>query len=77
VPGLTEKVPEKVPEPSPTPCSSSCGSHGVDEKDPATKTGGIVPGLVYVMVNVEGGMAAEGKHGVSHCLLSNEGDENR
>jgi hypothetical protein len=64
VPGLTEKVLVKLPEQSLPSWSSLCGSHGGDEKDPATKMGGTVPGLEYVMVNVEGGMAAELKHAI-------------
>jgi hypothetical protein len=54
----------KLPEQSLPSWSSLCGSHGGDEKDPATKMGGTVPGLEYVMVNVEGGMAAELKHAI-------------
>lgn len=77
MPGVTEKVLEKLPEPSCTSSSSSCGSHGGDENDPATNMGGIVPGFEYVMVNVEGGMVAAGKHAVLHRLFSDEKNDSR
>lgn len=73
MPGSTEKFLEKLSDSSLPSGSSSCGSHGGDEKDPATYTGGTVPGLEYVMVNVEAGMAAEGKSAISQRLISGEG----
>jgi hypothetical protein len=69
-----EKVREKLPEPSLPSCSSSWGCHGGEEKDPATKTGEIVPGLSYAMVmvtvTVEDDMVVRGEDRISRRLLS-------
>lgn len=69
MPGLTEKVFEKLPEPSPSVWLSSCGSHGVNVKEPATKTGAVVPGFEYVVVNDDDGMAANVQHTIFTSVI--------